>query len=72
MSTNIKGSEMNNTDSNLEQSILSKTTKKENRLYLDCTEAFKIAEQFNEKISRIGKICNQKKIKLQKCQLGCF
>ncbi len=63
---------MNNTGFNLEQSILSKTVKVEDRLYLNCMEAFKIAEQFNEKISRIGKICNQKKIKLQKCQLGCF
>lgn len=68
----FKGIKMNNTDSNIEQSILLKAIKKDNKLYLDCTDAFKIAEQFNEKIIKIGKICNQKKIKLQKCQLGCF
>jgi hypothetical protein len=39
---------------------------------LACAEAFKLAQQFETEIIEIGRICNQHKIKICKCQLGCF
>jgi hypothetical protein len=45
---------------------------KENRKYLTCAKVFEIAKELNVKVSVIGKICNQEKIKLNDCQIGCF
>jgi hypothetical protein len=39
---------------------------------LACAEAFKLAQQFKTEIIEIGRICNQQKIKICKCQLECF
>jgi hypothetical protein len=39
---------------------------------LACAEAFKLAQQFETEIIEIGRICNQHKIKICNCQLGCF
>lgn len=39
---------------------------------LMCVEAFELAQQFETEIIKIGRICNQHKIKICKCQLGCF
>ncbi len=44
----------------------------EGRLMLSCHSAFKVAHQFQVDLKTIGKICNQQKIKLRNCQLGCF
>ena len=42
------------------------------RKTLTCAEAFELAEQYDVKPAEIGRICNQNKIKICKCQLGCF
>lgn len=39
---------------------------------LACVEAFKLARKFQTEVIQIGRICNQQKIKICKCQLGCF
>lgn len=39
---------------------------------LTCAEAFTLAQKYNTKIIEIGHICNDHKIKIIKCQLGCF
>jgi hypothetical protein len=39
---------------------------------LACAEAFKLAKEFQVGVIEIGRICNQQKIKICKCQLGCF
>jgi len=39
---------------------------------LTCTEAFELAREFDVEIIEIGRICNRNKIKIRKCQLGCF
>lgn len=39
---------------------------------LSCKKAFVLAAQFNIQPSEIGCICNQQKIKIVGCQLGCF
>ena len=42
------------------------------RKQLTCSEAFELARKHKAQIVEIGKICNQHKIKICKCQLGCF
>ncbi len=39
---------------------------------LTCGEAFGLAKDFDVTIVEIGRICNSNKIKISKCQLGCF
>ena len=52
--------------------VLKVAKEKDGRLYIKCAEIFKIAEKFDVKPGVIGKICNEKKIKIKSCQLGCF
>ena len=52
--------------------ILEKTLKDDEKEKLLCASALKIAEQFGVKPLEIGRICNQKKIRIIHCQLGCF
>jgi hypothetical protein len=44
----------------------------DNKKLLTCPRAFQIAEEQKVDITDVGNICNQEKIKLMKCQLGCF
>ena len=44
----------------------------DDRRQLTCAEAFKLAKENGAAISEIGHICNQNKIRICKCQLGCF
>lgn len=43
-----------------------------NKKFLDCDKAVEIAKKYTVKPIEVGKICNARKIKLRKCQLGCF
>jgi hypothetical protein len=56
----------------IEEALLAKATKKGDKLFITCANAFKIAEKQNIALIEIGKICNAKKIKISNCQLGCF
>ena len=40
--------------------------------YLECAVAFQIAKQFHINVSEVGKLCNENKIKIKHCQIGCF
>jgi len=39
---------------------------------LPCAVAFKLAEELQIGLKEITNICNAHKIKVNKCQLGCF
>jgi len=39
---------------------------------LSCERAMALAGEMNVSISEIGKICNELKVKIGSCQLGCF
>lgn len=39
---------------------------------ISCAAAFKIGEENAVSIRKIGELCNQAKIKIIQCQLGCF
>lgn len=45
---------------------------KEDRKFLKCSDAFKVAKELKINVSEVGKICNENKIKIMGCQLGCF
>ena len=45
---------------------------REGRMTLRCADAFKVAEKLHVPIGEIGRICNEQKIKIIQCQLGCF
>ncbi len=37
-----------------------------------CPQAFKIAEKLSITPMEVGRYCNENKIKIRGCQLGCF
>jgi hypothetical protein len=46
------------------------TASENNRL--SCEKAHKLAKELNLSLQEIGAICNERKIKIAACQLGCF
>ena len=39
---------------------------------LACADAFAVAKQCGIAVGQVGDICNERKIKIAKCQIGCF
>lgn len=39
---------------------------------LACAKAFEIAQEQGVSLQQIGACCNEEKIKIMSCQLGCF
>jgi hypothetical protein len=39
---------------------------------ISCREAHQLAEKLGVRLSEIGKACNEAKIKIKACELGCF
>lgn len=39
---------------------------------LSCSSAFEIAGELGIDVGQIGRICNERNIKICDCQLGCF
>ncbi len=39
---------------------------------IPCIMAFKIAREYNCSVAEVGSWCNELKIKIVNCQLGCF
>ena len=56
----------------IEEAILAKTKQEDGKKYINCKEAVHIAEELKLAPIEIGKICNELKIKIRNCQLGCF
>jgi hypothetical protein len=47
-----------------------RTASRDNRL--SCATAHELARELNLSLEEIGSICNELKIKITACQLGCF
>jgi len=56
----------------IEEAIKAKVTDNGGKQYISCTEALGLAEKLNIAPIKIGNICNELKIKIMNCQLGCF
>jgi hypothetical protein len=42
------------------------------KMHLSCRKAFAIAEDTGLPPAELGKLCNELKVKIMHCQLGCF
>lgn len=54
------------------KAVSSEIIEKEGKKYIPCPVALKIAEALNVPQSEVGKICDEMKVKIMNCQLGCF
>ena len=54
------------------KAVLERAKERDGKKKLACAEAFKLAREFQAAPIEIGRICNRQKIKICKCQLGCF
>jgi hypothetical protein len=61
-----------NTSEELKQLVLDASVEEKDRRILPCPIAFKLAEEHGVELLDIARICNNNKIKIVKCQLGCF
>lgn len=52
--------------------ILKAAVERDGRQTLPCSKAFELAAAHNLDLAQIGKCCNDNKIKIAACQLGCF
>ncbi len=59
-------------DQDLIKAVFEACYQQDDRTRLTCTDVFKLAQQHGVELLQIAKICNQQKIKICKCQLGCF
>ena len=56
----------------LSDELVSKAISKDNKLYLSCSMAFSLSEKYQISRADVGKLCDELKIKITNCQLGCF
>lgn len=60
-------------DSSKQMEIVEKYCElKEDRMFIKCSNAFKAAEELSISLAEMSKLCNENKIKVMGCQLGCF
>jgi hypothetical protein len=52
--------------------ILDSLVELDGKMKLPCAKAFVIQELHGLGLKEIGKICDDNKIKITRCQLGCF
>jgi len=52
--------------------VIKRAQETDGKKKLTCAEAFELAQEFKVEIIEIGRICNQSKIRICECQLGCF
>jgi len=59
-------------DEKLVEAVLAAAQEADGKLRLACADAFRVAADQGVSVGAIGQVCNQHKIKMVKCQLGCF
>jgi hypothetical protein len=59
-------------EARLEEAIKKAAVEKEGRMILPCAAAFQIAGETGATLAEIGAACNEHRIKIVRCQLGCF
>lgn len=56
----------------LVDAVIEAAVEVDGRKKLSCARAFRLAERFGAELSEVGQVCNDYKIRITKCQLGCF
>lgn len=59
-------------DRQLAELILQNATRDGDRLKLACERAHQLAAELGVDVCRIGEVCRAERIKITRCQLGCF
>lgn len=52
--------------------IKAQAIEQEGKLKLACADAFNIADELDIELTDVTRVCNKHKIKIARCQLGCF
>ncbi len=60
------------TNDELITAVIAAAEDRDEKKYLSCAGALELAEEYGVDATEIGRICNEKGIKLFQCQLGCF
>ena len=47
-------------------------TEKDGKLRINCATAFRLSKEHKIPLKEIGQLCNELKIRISNCQLGCF
>ena len=56
----------------LKELVTASAVEEDGKRTLACAQAFKLAREYGVGLPEIARICNAGKIKITKCQLGCF
>lgn len=59
-------------DGKLTEAVLAAVQEDGDRIRLACSEALALAARFEVSPLAVTRICNERDIKISKCQLGCF
>jgi len=54
------------------KTVLDRSKEVDGRRILTCAQALSLASELGVEPGQIGRICDQEKIRLGSCQLGCF
>ncbi len=56
----------------LMEAVKQAAVEREGRITLSCAEAFAVARKFGASLDAVGAACNEARVKIVHCQLGCF
>jgi hypothetical protein len=55
-----------------EKLVVSAAVSRKGKKILACAKAFKLSQELDLSLKKIGNICDKNDIKIVSCQLGCF
>jgi len=58
--------------SDIVEAVLEQARDVDGKKKLDCAQALKLAAVFKTGPAEVGRICNERNIRIRRCQLGCF
>lgn len=59
-------------ENRLKELVMCASFEEDGRKKLTCAETFRLAAEHEIELLDISRVCNQEKIKICRCQLGCF
>jgi len=59
-------------ENRLKELVLAAAFEEDGKKKLTCAAAFRLSSQHNVDLLEISRVCNRERIKICRCQLGCF
>jgi len=56
----------------LMEAVKQAAVERDGRMTLSCAEAFSLARNLGASLDAVGAACNEARVKIVHCQLGCF